>query len=79
MPQILVHDLRKTYRIHERDPGVMGALRALVPWGIAGFVINLITGALFFVGAPEQYASGGWGPQSAYEMIARDGRQWRRP
>lgn len=30
MPQILVHDLRKTYRIHERDPGVMGALRALV-------------------------------------------------
>ncbi|WP_373783320.1 ATP-binding cassette domain-containing protein, partial [Delftia acidovorans] len=30
MPQILVHDLRKTYRIHERGPGVMGALRALV-------------------------------------------------
>ena len=30
-------------------------------------------------GAPEQYASGGWGPQSAYEMIARDGRVWRRP
>ena len=34
----------------------ISALRALVPWGIAGFVINLITGALFFVGAPEQYA-----------------------
>ncbi|MDO9434856.1 ATP-binding cassette domain-containing protein [Hydrogenophaga sp.] len=30
MPQILVHQLRKTYRIHERDPGVRGALRALV-------------------------------------------------
>lgn len=30
MPQILVHNLRKTYRIHERDPGVLGALRALV-------------------------------------------------
>jgi ABC-2 type transport system ATP-binding protein len=30
MPQISVHQLRKTYRIHERDPGVLGALRALV-------------------------------------------------
>lgn len=30
-------------------------------------------------GAPEQYASGGWGPQSAYDMMARDGRMWRRP
>lgn len=30
MPQILVDSLRKTYRIHERDPGVAGALRALV-------------------------------------------------
>jgi glucose-6-phosphate 1-dehydrogenase len=31
------------------------------------------------LGQPEQYASGGWGPAGAYEMIARDGRQWRRP
>lgn len=30
MPQISVHHLRKTYRIHERDPGILGALRALV-------------------------------------------------
>ncbi len=30
-------------------------------------------------GMPEQYASGGWGPASSYEMIARDGRTWRRP
>jgi ABC-2 type transport system ATP-binding protein len=30
MPQILVQDLRKTYRISERDPGVLGALRGLV-------------------------------------------------
>ncbi len=30
MPQILVDKLHKTYRIHERDPGVMGAVRALV-------------------------------------------------
>jgi glucose-6-phosphate 1-dehydrogenase len=30
-------------------------------------------------GRPEQYASGGWGPASSYDMIARDGRSWRRP
>ncbi len=30
-------------------------------------------------GRPEQYGSGGWGPRSSYEMLARDGRQWRRP
>ena len=30
-------------------------------------------------GEPEQYASGGWGPDSAHEMLARDGRAWRRP
>lgn len=30
MPQIVVDQLRKSYRIHERDPGVGGALRALL-------------------------------------------------
>jgi glucose-6-phosphate 1-dehydrogenase len=30
-------------------------------------------------GRPDQYASGGWGPDSAHEMLARDGRTWRRP
>ena len=30
-------------------------------------------------GAPEPYVSGGWGPHRQYEMIARDGRTWRRP
>lgn len=30
MPHILVDQLQKTYRISERDPGVMGALRGLV-------------------------------------------------
>ncbi len=30
-------------------------------------------------GRPEQYLSGGWGPQSAHDMLARDGRTWRRP
>jgi glucose-6-phosphate 1-dehydrogenase len=28
---------------------------------------------------PEPYRSGGWGPDSANAMLARDGRVWRRP
>jgi glucose-6-phosphate 1-dehydrogenase len=30
-------------------------------------------------GKPAQYASGTWGPGEADEMLARDGRSWRRP
>ncbi|GAB2808856.1 glucose-6-phosphate dehydrogenase [Streptomyces chlorus] len=30
-------------------------------------------------GSPARYASGGWGPAEADEMLARDGRSWRRP
>lgn len=30
-------------------------------------------------GQPEQYAPGTWGPKSADELMARDGRTWRRP
>lgn len=30
-------------------------------------------------GRPEQYAPGSWGPESAHEMMRRDGREWRRP
>ncbi|GAB3466163.1 glucose-6-phosphate dehydrogenase [Streptomonospora sediminis] len=30
-------------------------------------------------GRPEQYESGNWGPASGRELLARDGRQWRRP
>ncbi len=30
-------------------------------------------------GKPDLYASGGWGPQSSVDMLARDGRTWRRP
>jgi glucose-6-phosphate 1-dehydrogenase len=29
-------------------------------------------------GTPEPYKSGGWGPKAADEMMARDGRAWRR-
>ena len=30
-------------------------------------------------GQPDQYRPGTWGPQSADELLARDGRVWRRP
>ncbi len=28
---------------------------------------------------PDPYESGGWGPDSAFEMLRRSGREWRRP
>jgi glucose-6-phosphate 1-dehydrogenase len=30
-------------------------------------------------GKPEPYESGTWGPPSAFEMLRRSGREWRRP
>jgi hypothetical protein len=33
----------------------LGPLERLIPWGIAGFILNVITGILFFVGDPFQY------------------------
>jgi len=30
-------------------------------------------------GKPEPYPSGTWGPESAFEMLQRSGREWRRP
>jgi glucose-6-phosphate 1-dehydrogenase len=31
------------------------------------------------VGQPPVYAAGSWGPDAADDLIARDGRRWRRP
>ncbi len=28
---------------------------------------------------PPGYAAGGWGPDAAHDLLARDGRRWRRP
>jgi len=33
----------------------VGPLERLIPWGIFGFAINLISGVLFFTGDPFQY------------------------
>ncbi len=32
-------------------------LNRLVRWGVLGFVVNLLTGLVFFVGAPSQYVA----------------------
>jgi uncharacterized membrane protein len=42
-------------------------LHRLLPWGIGGFVINIITGILFFVGMPYFYA---WNPTFYLKMGA---------
>ena len=35
----------------------VSAFRALVPWAVAGFVLNVVTGLVFFIAAPDQYMS----------------------
>ena len=35
----------------------VSAVKDLMPWAIAGFVLNLLTGIMFFVGAPDQYVN----------------------
>ncbi|RRC96199.1 glucose-6-phosphate dehydrogenase [Schaalia canis] len=44
-------------------------------WKILDPVLNYWQSA----SAPEQYNPGSWGPESAHEMMARDGRAWRNP
>jgi hypothetical protein len=39
--------------IEKRLP--FGPLNRFVRWGVAGFVVNLVTGIVFFVGNPGQY------------------------
>jgi hypothetical protein len=34
----------------------LGALRDLMPFALAGFLVNLLTGLVFLIGHPEQYA-----------------------
>ena len=33
----------------------ISALHRLVPWGVAGYVLNVMTGAMFVTSAPDQY------------------------
>jgi hypothetical protein len=45
-------------------------LSKLLPWGLAGFALNLVTGFLFYAGAPEQYMGNGDDvlPNQAFEL-----------
>lgn len=42
-------------------------------------ILDPVTQAWAASGSPEPYRSGTWGPDSANEMLTRDGRVWRRP
>jgi len=42
-------------------------------------ILDPITSFWATQGQPDQYRSGTWGPPSAEQMLARDGRVWRRP
>jgi len=33
----------------------ISALHRLIPWGIGGYILNIITGSMFLVTAPDQY------------------------
>ena len=33
----------------------VGALHKLIPWGVAGFLLNVVTGFMFLTAAPDQY------------------------
>jgi glucose-6-phosphate 1-dehydrogenase len=42
-------------------------------------ILDPITAFWASKGPPPEYQSGTWGPDSATQMLARDGRTWRRP
>lgn len=46
-------DLRVLGMAKEIPPA---ALHRLIPWGVAGYIVNVLTGIAFFFGYPEQYA-----------------------
>jgi hypothetical protein len=49
----------------------VSAFRALVPWAVAGFVINLMTGMIFLVAAPDQYMNNiSWWLKALFLVIA---------
>jgi glucose-6-phosphate 1-dehydrogenase len=42
-------------------------------------ILDPVLGAWADHGKPEPYESGTWGPPSAFEMVRRLDREWRRP
>jgi hypothetical protein len=49
----------------------IAALHKLVPWAILGFALCAVTGAMFFIGAPDQYiANPAWWLKVTFLLIA---------
>ena len=49
----------------------VSAVKDLMPWAIAGFGMNLATGIVFFVGAPDQYVNNpAWWAKVFFIVIA---------
>ena len=49
----------------------LAAAMAMRPWAAAGIVINVITGSLFFIGAPQQYIDNpAWWAKVAFLAVA---------
>ena len=49
----------------------IASFRALVPWAVAGFLVNLVTGIVFLVAAPDQYiANLAWWPKVFFIVVA---------
>jgi len=48
----------------------LGPLSRLLPWGILGFIINLITGIGFYMGNPGQYQSFAFAAKMAFIGLA---------
>jgi hypothetical protein len=48
----------------------LGPLSRLLPWGILGFIINLITGIGFYIGNPGQYQSIAFAAKIAFIILA---------
>jgi hypothetical protein len=49
----------------------LGAIRDLMPLAILGFTLNLVTGALFFIGTPEQYVHNiAWWAKVCFLIVA---------
>jgi hypothetical protein len=49
----------------------LGAIRDLMPLAILGFTVNFVTGALFFIGTPEQYVHNvAWWAKVSFLIVA---------
>ena len=49
----------------------MSAVKEFMPWGILGFGLNLVTGMVFLIGAPDQYVNNfAWWLKVSFLMLA---------